>query len=149
LAVSNHTAYGDHKTDSKVFYNDGNRFSNPRIQNLPTLGSHFMYVEDMGNIYDRSYVQQYESSIFSYDQPAETGQLTYNAEMPEGTELVFFVRSALREKTIVKAAWRCVESGAFSVKSEDRCLQYKTEFKSDNGDRFPILDSVKVELTEQ
>lgn len=147
LAVSNHTIHGDHKTDSKVFYNDGNRFSNPRIQNLPTLGSHFMYVGDMGHIYNRSYEQQYESSVFSYDQPVETGQLTYNAAMPEGTELVFFVRSAPCKKDIVKSAWQYVESGTFSLKSEDRCLQYKAGFKSDNGDRFPVLDSVKVELT--
>ena len=149
LAVSNHTVYGNHKTDSTIFYNDGNRFADPKTQYLPIIGSHLMYSVDMGNIYDRSYVQQYESSVFSYDWPVETGRLTYKAEMPEGTELVFFIRSAPGEKAIIKAAWRRVESGAFSIKSEDSYLQYKAEFKSDNGDRFPILDSVKVELTGQ
>mgnify|MGYP001388573748 CR=1 FL=1 len=40
LAVSCHTRDGNHYTNSKVFYNDGNRFANPRVTLLPTHGTH-------------------------------------------------------------------------------------------------------------
>lgn len=147
LAVSNHTVHGKHKTDSKVFYNDGNRFTNPKIEHIETIGSHAMWVEDMGHIYDRSYVQRYESSVFCYDKSVETGQLTYNADKPDGTELIFSVRSAPCKDALTHANWRCIDLDAFPVDSADRCLQYKAEFKSDNGDRYPVLDSVKLELS--
>jgi hypothetical protein len=148
LAISCHTLWGNHRTNSKVLYNDGNRFFNPKIQYLPTLGSHFMWMTDMGHIYDRKYRQRYESSIFQWNQPAEGGHLTYQAEMPEGTKLEFAVRSADTKDAIYAKPWRTVSSDNFSLETGDRCLQYQATFKSDNGDRYPVLDKVSISLGE-
>ncbi|MDA2926031.1 VCBS repeat-containing protein, partial [Acidobacteria bacterium AH-259-G07] len=40
LALSCHTTDVDHRIFSRVFFNDGHRFVNPRIVSLPTLGTH-------------------------------------------------------------------------------------------------------------
>ena len=55
LAVSNHTVDGNHHAFSKIYYKDGNRFKNPRIEEISTHGPHWSHNEDMGHIYDRSW----------------------------------------------------------------------------------------------
>lgn len=148
LAISCHTLWGNHQTNSKVLYNDGDRFFNPQIKYLPTLGSHYMWMADMGHIYDRKHRQRYESSIFEWDRPAETGRLTCQAKMPDGTRLAFAIRFAADKDAVSAHPWSEVSSDSFSLESDARCLQYKVTFKSDNGDRYPILDRVSIELTE-
>ncbi|MFV1968378.1 MAG: FG-GAP-like repeat-containing protein [Pirellulaceae bacterium] len=146
LAVANHARNGDHRVDSKVFYNDGNRFANPRIERLPTTGTHWMYLQDMGHIYDRKWRQTYESSLFEWQQEVSSGKLDYKADVPAGTQLEFAVRSAQGEDLLDRQPWLPVSSGEFSLESGDRCLQYRAVFKSDNGDRYPILDRVRIDL---
>jgi hypothetical protein len=146
LTVSNHTVDGDHRAYSKVYYNDGNRFSNPRIRELPTHGPHWGWAVDMGHIYNRSYQQFYKSSVFHWEKNFEHGIVSFSAEIPEGTKLKMVVRSAETKEKLNDKDWKTVSNKTFSLKKEDRCLQYKAIFISDNGDRFPVLDSVKIEL---
>lgn len=146
LAVANHTVDGNHHAVSKVYYNDGGRFINPRIEKIPTHGCHWMWNEDMGHIYDRSYRQAYESSIFELDNSASGGKLTYDAEIPEGTELQFEVRSSRTGDKLVRVPWQHIDYGRFNLNKSDRFLQYRASFISDNGDRFPVLYRVTVEI---
>ena len=145
LAVTNHTVDGNHNTFSKIFYNAGNRFANPHIDRIPTHGAHWSYNTDMGHIYDRSWQQTYESSPFIFSRNAIQGRLNYEAEIPEGSALEFFVRAAVDEKALVKNPWRPVESGKFNLNNTDHILQYKAIFISDNGDRYPVLEKVTIE----
>ncbi|MBN1345861.1 MAG: VCBS repeat-containing protein [Phycisphaerae bacterium] len=146
LAVVCHTVDGNHNALSRVFYNDGKRFEGPRVQYLPTHGAHWMWLQDMGHIYDRTFRQRYESSVFRCDGAARGGKLVYKAEVPDGARLSFKVRSAGDEKALANAAWRDVESGGFTLKAGDRCLQYRATFVSENGDRYPVLDRVGVRV---
>ncbi len=146
LAVSNHTVDGDHHTFSKVFYNDGNRFSNPRVTELPTHGAHWGWATDMGHIYNRSFEQFYESSVYHFENSLRQGTLSYAVEVPEGTDLKIAVRSASVKEELNNKAWETVFNRTFSLKKEDRFLQYKAIFISENGDRYPVLDSVKIEI---
>ncbi len=146
LAVVCHTVDGNHYTVSRVFYNDGRRFANPRQTLLPTHGAHWMWLQDMGHIYDRAWRQRYDSSVFRWDRAVKRGKLTCKADMPKGTKLTFTVRSAPRESDLAKQTWRPIESGAFSLEPADRCLQYRAVFVSDNGDRYPVLDRVAIDL---
>ena len=100
----------------------------------------------MGHIYDRSYTQFYESSVYQWEKSFKQGKVSFAAEIPEGTELKIAVRSAETKDKINDKEWEHVSDKTFSLKKEDRCLQYKAIFISDNGDRFPVLDSVKIEL---
>src|SRR5437867_819526 len=45
-----------------------------------------------------------------------------------------------------KRKWEPIDDGRFALRSEDRCLQYRAIFHSDNGDRYPVLDRVAITL---
>ena len=146
LAVSCHTQDGNHHTNSRIFYNDGHRFANPRTVLLPTHGTHWMWVQDMGHIYHRRWEQSYESSVYAWDQPATSGRIDWVADVPEGTKLSWETRSAATRGALAIANWQPVQSNTISLSKNDRLLQYRVRFVSDNGDRYPILDEVKVTL---
>jgi len=146
LMVANHTIDGDHNTASKIFLNDGNRFAKPQIDTVPTHGPHWMYNSDMGHIYDRSWRQIYKSSIFSYEEKATKGSLSFAAAIPEGTQLKFVIRSGADKDNLKGNPWQSVEAGELKLKETDRCFQYKAIFISDNGDRFPTLDKVTIKI---
>ena len=53
LAFSSHSTDFGHLTQSPIYFNDGQRFTNPAVQYLPTRGPHWMWVQDPGNIQDQ------------------------------------------------------------------------------------------------
>jgi len=146
LAVSCHTQDGNHHTNSRIFYNDGNRFANPRTVLLPTHGTHWMWVQDMGHIYHRRWEQSYESSVFAWNQTASSGRIDWVADVPEGTKLSWETRSAATRGALAIANWKAVKSNTIPLSKIDCLLQYRVRFISDNGDRYPVLDEVKVVL---
>ena len=148
LAVSCHTTDGDHNTDSKVFYNDGNRFRKPRVQRLPTHGTHWMWSQDMGHIYHRRWEQTYQSSVFEWEGEKSQGQLSHEADVPRGTELFFQVRSATAARGLEAQTWRRIQGHGFPLADDHRVLQYQAVLKSDNGDRYPILDQVRITVSQ-
>ncbi|RIJ46650.1 VCBS repeat-containing protein [Maribellus luteus] len=147
IAVANHTALGSHNAKSKVFYNDGNRFKNPRITELPTSGPHWSQNTDMGNVYNREWSQTYESSVFQWNRSRKSGSLDFNGLVKNGSELEFEVRSAKDRKELDDSKWIKVnDSGRFELGKEDRVIQYKAIFRSENGDCYPVLDEVKIKI---
>lgn len=60
----------------------------------------------------------------------------------------FYVRTAADEKGLIKQDWKLVnnKTGLFGVSPNNRFLQYRAVFVSDNGDRYPGLDKVVVSL---
>lgn len=146
LAVNAHTRHGDHRTQSRIFYNDGNRFENPTIQKLPTNGPHLIWAEDVGHIYDRQYRQAFESRVFAWKDKATSGRLTHKTSLPDGTRVVFLVRSAPDEESLAACPWSPLLKDAFATKAGDRQLQYRVELYSDNGDRYGVLDRVEIAL---
>lgn len=146
LAVVCHARNGGHSTISKVFYNDGDRFARPEVQTLPTHGPHWMWHGDMGHIAHRRWEQRYESSAFAFEESSEVGRFTFEADQPDGTTLSFVVRSAARTADLADQPWRDVSEGEFTLKPGDRVLQYAATFHSDNGDRYPVLHRVQVDL---
>ena len=148
LAISNHATEETHLTQSRVYYNDRNRFAQPQLARLPTVGSHYMYRAEVGHIYDRSYRQNYTSRIFRWSDARTGGSLAVRAHAPGGSRLRWYVRSAPAEAELAGSRWIEVPAAGtrFAVAAQDRCLQYRAEFVSDNGDRYPVVDSVQVRL---
>src|SRR5262249_24061370 len=144
--VACHTRHGDHRAQSRVFYNDGNRFESPRLQKLPAPGPHLMWASEIGNIYDRKYRHTFESRVFDYERPPRAGRLRHKAETGTGATLTYEVRSAATRKELLTQKWRAVRDGTFALGAGDRCFQYRAVFRSDNGDRYPVLDRVEIEL---
>ena len=150
LAVACHSRNGTHLTNSKVFYNDGQRFRSARFVGLPTVGTHYMQRADVGNLYDRSYRETYTSSTFSWDQPRRLAQLKAAATAPGKSRLEWAVRSARSKLEIDREPWKNLGTQlhhSFPLLSTARCLQYRATFVSDNGDRYPILDRVELVLS--
>ena len=143
LAVACHTRDGNHYTESQVFYNNGNRFTQSLPQRLPTVGPHFMQRADVGNVYDRIWRQTYISSIYKWDNVLKKARLTCKASVPGKCRLVFSVRSAENEQQLTDMPWKPIKKN-FSLNKKDRCMQYKATFISDNGDRYPLLDRVEI-----
>ncbi len=146
LAFSAHSRNDTHLIDSPIFFNDGNRFANPEIQYLPTVGTHWMNLQDVGNIADRSYVETYESPVMTWQDSFRNGKIAVDADVPPGSRLTLQVRSSRSTTTIDSTPWSTVDGGVFDLAADDRVLQYKILFESANGDRFPILNSVSVSL---
>ncbi|MEX0729031.1 MAG: VCBS repeat-containing protein [Planctomycetaceae bacterium] len=148
LAVNSHTRHGDHRTQSRIFYNDGRRFSDPMIQKLPTNGPHLIWASDVGHIYDRKYQQSYLSRVMKWnaDKPLTQGVVDVEATMPEGADVKIAIRSAISTDAIKFASWQTANDGSFPLGKNDRVLQYRVELISDNGDRYPIVHRVEIEL---
>lgn len=149
LVVAGHTSNGAHsKGVSKVYYNDGKRFTSQSIavKYLPSPGCHWMWNTDMGGIYDRKWEQIYTSEIFTWDKKRSEAAIAYTADIPPGTKLNFEVRGAASKSVLSQAVWQPVSSDNFKVNESNRCLQYRAIFISDNGDRYPVLSSVTVKI---
>ncbi len=144
LAIVVHTGNGGHDQNSKVYYNDGQRFRNPRVVDVPAVGPHWMWGDDLGHIRDRRPQQTYVSRAWNGLDRAGHGRLAFEAKVPAGAALRFEVRSAPAETDLPTAAWQPVADEKFSVRLEDRWLQYRATFISPSGDGFPELDRVEI-----
>ncbi len=154
LAISCHCRNGTHFANSRVYYNDGRRFTHASFVELPTVGTHYMHRADVGNIYDRTYRQTYVSSVFEWEEQRTRATLSYRAEAPGESRLEFAVRAAASVAELVKRPWLELHETnstsaqqTFRIGSRDRCMQYRAVFVSDNGDRYPALDRVEVTLS--
>jgi hypothetical protein len=146
LAVVNHTVDGNHHAFSKVFYNDGRRFENPQVEKLPTHGPHWMWNEDLGHIATRKYEQWYESSVFTWKRAVRRGTVEIGAQLADGAGLRCEVRSAGTRAALANSAWRPIAGDGFALDPGDRFLQYRLTLTSDNGDRFPFVDRVVIQV---
>ena len=124
----------------------GNRFRNPRVEHLPTIGTHWMWIQDVGHIHHRQWKQVYRSSVFGWDREVSAGRLSFQAEQPHRTRLSFQVRSSSSPKGLADRAWRPLSEGAFDLSPGDRRLQYRAVLESGNGDLYPVLDRVEIQL---
>ncbi len=146
LAVVCHTQDGDHHTVAKVFYNDGKRFANPRVVELPVTGPHWMWDQDMGHIAHRRFEQVYVSPVRSLTSAMSRGSLESKADLPQGTRLEFAVRSAGAGEALERQPWVPVRPDGFRLNTGARQVQYRATFVSDNGDRYPVLHQVHIKL---
>jgi hypothetical protein len=147
LAVSCHSKDGTHLTNSRVFLNDGHRFKNPRVIELPTTGPHFMQRADVGNIMDRRFRETYTSRALPWSGEKSRGKLTCDAKTPFRSRLEFSVRFADSKDGLESQPWiRTATAQEFTVAPSARVLQYKADFISSNGDSYPVLHRVSISL---
>ena len=69
--------------------------------------------------------------------------------MPALSRLSFRIRSGADPSGLEKKPWRRMTGDRFPLESGDRVLQYQAVFESDNGDSYPILDRVRIELNSE
>lgn len=148
LAVANHTNGPDHgKAASRIYYNDGKRFSTEalKMDKFPVPGPHWMWNKDMGHIYNRGWQQHYTSRVFKWTLPRTQVVLAADADMPGASRVEAYYRASASEAGLTGAPWKRVDKTG-SLDASDRYLQYRYMFVSDNGDRYPVLKQVRVQL---
>jgi hypothetical protein len=146
LAFAAHSIDPGHLLESPVFYNDGNRFAKPKVQYLPAVGPHYMWVQDIGNIRNRRNEEYFTSRRFNWDSGQSGGRIDVTAATPHHSRVSVQVRSAASAAALEAAPWRETEQGAFQLAASDRALQYRLTLHSANGDAYPVVQQVTVSL---
>lgn len=144
LAFTAHSVDPGHRTDSPIYFNDGNRFKSPRVQLLPVAGPHYGWVQDIGNIYHRRYEEDFASRVFRWTESRRGGRLTVDAATPFGSRIGLHVRSAADEAALSAAPWRKVSGNTFELSARDHALQYRLDLLSANGDAYPLVRKVDL-----
>lgn len=91
ILVSHHRAYGSHRTESALWWNGPDGFSEDRRSWLPSLGPHGMVPTDAGNLMDRSPEEIYITPVMEADKLSSIG---WDAELPQKTWVNCQIRSA-------------------------------------------------------
>lgn len=135
-------------TNSRIYYNDGNRFTsdNIKIDKFPAPGPHWMWNYDIGNIFSRKFEHAYISSVKEWQFSSTKGEIQTDATTPADAKLLMMVRSSDKKESIKKNEWQKTESGKFVLNKRDRFLQYKLILQSSDGDSYPIIKRVSIEI---
>ena len=149
LLVFNHkTTYKEdnHSNESFVYWGSPRGYHTRNRSYLPAHGPHFMQNVDIGNLSSRRAEESYLSvPIEVTPRPAKL-VLSFQAETPLGSKVSFAVRTAGTSAELAKAAWRELgPGGEFTVRKEDRWLQYRATLKAGRGYATPYLTRVAVE----
>ncbi|MEZ5346622.1 MAG: VCBS repeat-containing protein [Pyrinomonadaceae bacterium] len=149
LVIAEHARNGGHsKTNSRIYYNDGKRFSSRdlKVESLPTPGTHWMWNYDVGHIMTRKFEQTYTSQVFNVNKNSARGNITADAQLMGNGFLKIQVRSATDAAEIENRSWETVENSAFRLAKDDRVFQYKLVLASANGDNYPAVNSVSISI---
>ncbi|MBL9205699.1 MAG: VCBS repeat-containing protein [Opitutaceae bacterium] len=142
LAIACHSRNGTHDTESLVYFGDGARFRRSLPLRLPTSGPHFMQRDDVGNLYDRTYRQTYTSAPFAWQESCTLAAVQVKATIPEKSKFGLAWRAAESTEALASHPWTRLEGDSVPLRPTDRCLQYRADFRSENGDRYPELDRI-------
>ncbi|GAI85994.1 unnamed protein product, partial [marine sediment metagenome] len=116
---------------------------------LPVNYDHHGMFREIGNVYNREYYEDYISSVFDAAGITDWGTIEWDASLPCGTSMLFWVRSG--DSPTPDTSW----SDWYSVGNGDsipdnlnaRYLQYKTQLAFTNPCYLPSLDEVRVTYT--
>lgn len=146
--------FGDHKTNSRLFWGAPQGFRRDNYLAIPSIGAHYDVGVDLGSIRDRSLIAEYVSSSFDCGEKRPAA-IRWQASLPPRTALRFQLRAAAQAEDLPNAAWTGPEgTDSFYTVSgtpvqnllEGAWLQYRALFDTGNGANSPVLDSVEITL---
>ena len=154
LVVHNHIKDANHDIESYIYWGSADGLSAERRTHLPTFGPHHSQLTDPGNLYTRKFEEEYVSSPISAPGGQRFRDLSWKAEVPPGTQLLFQVRSSDSEERLEASSWLGPDgSDSFYTKPKELLrgiregndwLQYKALFRSQSGADYPVLTEVAV-----
>jgi len=116
---------------------------------LPVNCDHHGTYREPGDMYDRSYREEYVSSVFDAGEEAEWQQFSWQANTPTSTAIALSFRIGNSANPDQRwSDWRTVESGrrlADTLRS--RCVQYRASFTYDTPAILPMLERVQVDYS--
>jgi hypothetical protein len=142
-----------HICDSFLFWGGPGGFDPENKLRIPGLGVHFRKATDeIGNIYDRSYVYDYVSSAYNC-KGQKPASITWVAETPFKSRIKMQVRVADSRKTLEKSPWygQTGEDTYFTERNstlknllKGSWIQYRAVLDTYNGVYSPVLDAVEI-----
>jgi hypothetical protein len=146
--------FGDHATDSFLYFGSPDGFSVDNRWGIPGKGVHYDIGVDVGNIRDRSCLFDYVSSPYHAKGKSVTG-IDWKAETPARTAVRFQLRSARSREGLNKATWRGPKGkdsffdkpskfAAGAIKGQ--WIQYRVILDTVNCADSPVIDEVRVSL---
>lgn len=113
---------------------------------LPTGRDHHSRFREIGNVYNREYYEDYFSSVYDAGVVVEWDIITWYAQTPEGTDILFWLRSGNTSTPDSSwSAWESMDNGGWiPAFLSARYLQYRARFTYANPVAFPTLEEVRV-----
>ena len=145
--------YGDHHTNSLLYWGSAKGFSDKNVLKLPTVGAHYDMGVDIGNIRNRKNLYIYTSSLHETEEKKPVA-IMWKAEVPIRTSIKFQIRTANTKGELMNASWDGSNGpGTYYTKSGEaishqtgRWIQYRAVFDMGNGADTPILTDVEIKF---
>ena len=144
--------YGEHCTDSYLYWGSSKGFDVNRKLLIPGEGVHYDGGIDLGNIKDRSLKFDYISPAHQYGDRSGK-RIEWQAQTPHGSRIRMQVRTASDETSLEQAKWVGPKgeesfyesSGArLATPAGDSWIQYRAILVSPNGGVSPVLEQVSI-----
>lgn len=103
LVVSHHRAYGNHRTQSAIWWNGPEGFREENRTWLPSLGPHDMVATDIGNVLTRGPEEFYVTPVGELDGPVR--RVSWAGEIPKKTWVNAQIRTAKTREALERAPW--------------------------------------------
>jgi hypothetical protein len=145
-------SYGDHCTDSYLYWGGPKGFDVNRRLLIPGEGVHYDGGVDIGNILDRSLKFDYVSVPHHVDAGAPT-RIEWTATTPHGSKVLLQIRTASSVEALSREPWAGPHgAGTFYESSGTRVktavgkgwVQYRATLVSPNGGVSPALERVSM-----
>ncbi len=143
LAVANHKTWGDHTSDSEVWWNGPEGFNPRKTTKLPTEGPHGMTALEPGNILDRGPDEFYYSAPYTAKAAGKVESVRIEADCPPRTSTALMVRIVNDDTPMDQAQWFKPEGFAFN---KGDVLQYRLTLRAENSLRSPRVTAVELTL---
>ncbi|MBI4606497.1 MAG: VCBS repeat-containing protein [Planctomycetes bacterium] len=144
--------YGDHATDSFLYWGGPEGFDSNRKLLIPGEGVHYDGGIDLGNIKDRGFQFDYISPPHHHGSRTAR-RIEWKAQTPHGSRVAMQVRTAPDEPSLERATWVGPRGpGSVYESSGSRLatpaghgwIQYRAILVSPNGAVSPALEEVRI-----
>lgn len=113
---------------------------------LPVNGDHKAMFREIGNVYNRSYAEDYLSSVFDAGATTEWYMIEWDAYQPSGTAVLVWVRTGNTPTPDQSwSEWQSVSNGgSIPANLKARYIQYKTCLSFTNPCFLPMLEQMTI-----
>ncbi len=155
LAVCHHRSYGNHITNSKVWWNGPDGFEPKNTTKLPTIGALGMVTASPYNIMDGGEEEFFTSRVFDIPEGAERlSDIRLDMELQPKTWVKLQLRTAATAELLKDTPWfgagydQDYFTGSQQVNYPlavgDRVIQYRLALGATNGGNSPRVKKVEI-----
>jgi hypothetical protein len=143
--------YGDHNTNSLLYWGGENGFDEQNVLKIPSVGVHYDMGTDIGNIYDRNPDYTYTSSAY-FSKNKKPVEISWKGNVAFDGDIKLQIRTAKSREDLENMPWMGSEGrdSYFTGKAEKigdsfgEWIQYRVHFSRGNGAGQVFLDQVKI-----